>query len=117
MPEVDYRNYIPLFTCMVGFLRPPDLIVYLKATPETLMSRIAKRGRKTEKTIGIDYIQRLNAAYDDWMRRAAQEGEVLEIDTDRVAMLGETPTFRELVERLKPRSPPQAELRLDSGGR
>jgi hypothetical protein len=42
---------------------------------------------------------------------------VVEIDTDRVPMLGETPAFRALVERLKRRYPPQAELRLDSGGR
>src|ERR1051325_7100320 len=117
MTDVDYRNYVALFHCMVGFLRPPDLIVYLKASPETLMERIAKRGRESEKTIGMDYISRLNSAYDDWMGRAALQGEVLEIDTDRLPPLGDTPTFRELVERLKRRYPPQAELRLDSGGR
>src|SRR5262249_53476385 len=75
MSDVDYRNYVALFHCMVGFLRPPDLIVYLKASPATLMERIAKRGRESEKTIGIDYIRRLNAAYDDWMARARREGE------------------------------------------
>ena len=117
MTDVDYQNYIALFDCMVGFLRPPDLIVYLKATPETLMARIAKRGRDSEKSIGIDYIRRLNSAYDDWMTRAARVGEVLEIDTDRIAMLGETPMFRDLVARLKHRYPPQAELRLDTGDR
>src|SRR5881409_2524637 len=55
MTEVDYQNYVALFNCMVGFLRPPDLIVYLKASPDTLMARISKRGRDSEKTIGIDY--------------------------------------------------------------
>jgi len=117
MTDVDYRNYVALFHCMVGFLRPPDLIVYLKASPETLMERIAKRGRESEKTIGIDYIQRLNAAYDDWMARAMLQGDVLEIDTDRVPLLGDAPAFKELIQRLKHRYPPQAELRLDSGGR
>ncbi len=116
MTEVDYENYVALFNCMIGFLRPPDLIVYLKASPATLMERIAKRGRDSEKAIGVGYIERLNAAYDDWMRRAAGHCEVLEIDTDRVPMLGETPAFQGLVERLKRRYPRQAELRLDSGG-
>ncbi len=115
MTQVDYDNYVALFHCMVGFLRPPDLIVYLKADPKTLMGRIAKRGRESEKTIGIDYIQRLNDAYDDWMDRAAKQGEVLTIDTDRVPMQGDTPAFRDLVARLKHRYPPQAELRLDGG--
>jgi deoxyadenosine/deoxycytidine kinase len=100
---------------MVGFLRPPDLIVYLKARPETLMGRIAKRGRESEKTIGIDYIRRLNTAYDEWMARAATQGEVLEIDTDTVPLVGDTPHFRDLIAHLKHRFPPQAELRLDVG--
>jgi deoxyadenosine/deoxycytidine kinase len=116
MTAVDYENYVALFNCMIGFLRPPDLIVYLKASPATLMERIAKRGRASEQAIGIDYIGRLNAAYDDWMRRAASHCEVLEIDTDVVPMLGETPAFLSLVGRLKQRYPRQAELRLDSGG-
>ena len=117
MTDVDYQNYTALFDCMVGFLRPPDLIVYLKASPQTLMSRIARRGRDSEKTIGIDYIQRLNDAYDGWMERAAHEQEVVEIDTDQVPMQGDTPAFRDLVARLKNLYPPQAELHLDEGAR
>ncbi len=115
MTQVDYDNYLALFHCMVGFLRPPDLIVYLKADPATLMSRIAKRGRDSEKSIGIDYIQRLNDAYDDWMTRAADQCEVLTIDTAQVPIQGDTPAFRDLLDRLKNRYPPQAELRLDGG--
>ena len=117
MTDVDYTNYVALFQCMVGFLRPPDLIVYLKARPETLMERIARRGRDSEKTIGIDYIRRLNAAYDDWMARAAREHEVIELDTDKVPLVGDTPAFRGLLATLRNRYPPQAELRLDEGAR
>ena len=64
------------------------------------------------ENITIDYIARLNHAYDDWMRRARAAMEVLEIDTDRVPLQGETPAFRQLVEDLKRRYPQQAELRL-----
>jgi len=46
MTEVDYRNYVALFHCMVGFLRPPDLIVYLKASPQTLMDASPSAGRR-----------------------------------------------------------------------
>lgn len=113
MTDVDYENYTSLFRVMVDFLRKPDVILYLRANPETLMDRIARRGRESEKGIGIDYIRRLNDAYEDWMRRAALETEVLVIDTDRVPLQGETPAFRDLVEQLKRRYPPQAELRLE----
>src|SRR5262249_5409980 len=70
MTEVDYQNYTSLFGILVSFLRKPDLILYLKASPRVLMERIARRGRASEQSIGIDYIARLNHAYDDWMRRA-----------------------------------------------
>src|SRR5262245_36722925 len=89
MTDVDYRNYVSLFECMVSFLRRPDLILYLKASPEALMERIARRGRASESAIGIDYIARLNRAYDEWMRRARHEVDVLEIDTENVPLQGE----------------------------
>jgi deoxyadenosine/deoxycytidine kinase len=113
MTEVDFANYTALFHVLVGYLRKPDLILYLKASPAALMSRIARRGRASEQGIGIDYITRLNQAYDRWMERARQELEVLEIDTDRVPLQGDTEAFRRLVEDLKRRYPRQVELPLD----
>jgi len=115
MTEVDYRNYVSLFECMVSFLRKPDLIVYLKASPATLMERIAKRGRPSERAIGADYIERLNRAYEEWMARARREMEVLEIDTEREPLQGDTAAFSQLVLDLKRRYPRQAELELDRG--
>jgi len=115
MTHVDYENYTSLFGVMVDFLRKPDVILYLRASPETLMGRISKRGRDSEKGVGIDYIQRLNDAYDAWMVRARSYTEVLEIDTDTVPLQGDTPAFRQLVEDLKRRYPRQAELRLEGG--
>jgi deoxyadenosine/deoxycytidine kinase len=114
MTKVDYENYTALFHVLVSFLRGPDVILYLKADPATLMQRIAKRGRPSEQSITIDYIARLSRAYDDWMKRARSQTEVLEIDTDRIALQGDTPAFRELVADLKRRYPPQGELRLDA---
>jgi deoxyadenosine/deoxycytidine kinase len=113
MTEVDHENYTALFHILVSYLRKPDLILYLKASPEALMSRIAQRGRESERGIGIDYITRLNRAYDRWMERARVETEVLEIDTDRIPLQGETPAFRRLVDDLKRRYPRQGELSLE----
>ena len=112
MTAVDYRNYTSLFHVLVGFLRKPDLIIYLKASPDVLMERIARRGRASEQSISRDYIARLNEAYDDWMRRARAETEVLEIDTDHVPLQGETEAFARLVNDLKVRYPRQAVLDL-----
>jgi deoxyadenosine/deoxycytidine kinase len=112
MTQVDYENYTSLFGIMTSFLRPPDLILYLKASPEVLMERIARRGRPSEQAIDIGYIARLNDAYDGWMARARSAHEVVEIDTDHIPLQGETEAFRGLVEELKLRYPRQAELDL-----
>src|SRR6266536_1739593 len=79
MTEVDYQNYSSLFHVMVAYLRKPDLVIYLKASPEVLLQRIAQRGRPSEQNIGRDYIVSLSHAYDDWMARVRGEMEVLEI--------------------------------------
>lgn len=113
MTQVDYENYRALFDIMVSYLRKPDLIVYLRASAPVLLERIARRGRGSEKSIRLEYLQRLNDAYDAWMARARGEVEVLEIDTDRVPLQGETPAFRALIENLKRRYPRQAELHLE----
>jgi deoxyadenosine/deoxycytidine kinase len=115
MTRVDFENYTALFDCMVGFLRKPDLILYLKASPETLMDRIARRGRESEKSITIDYLARLGRKYDEWMDRARGVYEVLVLDTDHVALQGDAPAFQELVEDLKRRYPPQISLPLPPG--
>jgi deoxyadenosine/deoxycytidine kinase len=112
MSDVDYRNYTALFDIMVGFLRKPDLVIYLKASPDVLLERIGRRGRTSEKSISRDYIVSLNQAYDDWMARARAEMDVIEIDTDHIPLQGETQAFAGLVQDLKRRYPPQAELDL-----
>ncbi len=112
MTDVDYENYTALFGVLMSYIRRPDLILYLRANPETLMERIARRGRESEKSITIEYIARLNRAYDDWMRRARAEFEVLEIDTDAVPLQGDAPAFARLVHDLKSRYPRQTELGL-----
>jgi deoxyadenosine/deoxycytidine kinase len=113
MTQVDYDNYVALFHCMTDFLRPPDLIIYLHASPDTLMERIQRRGRESEKSIQKDYLARLGKAYDDWIARLQQTREVRIIDTDSVPLQGPTPAFQELVEELRRRYPPQVPLRLD----
>jgi deoxyadenosine/deoxycytidine kinase len=51
---------------MSSLLRPPDLIVYLRASVATLLERIRKRGRDYEAGISVDYLTALNTLYDEW---------------------------------------------------
>jgi len=67
MEDRDYKNYQELFSIMTQFLTPPDLIVYLQASVSTLSKRISLRGRDYEKTISGEYLEQLNALYEEWV--------------------------------------------------
>jgi deoxyadenosine/deoxycytidine kinase len=65
----DYRSYREMYEVLAGFLPPPDLVVYLRASVPTLVSRIAQRGRSYERTIAADYLSQLNELYHGWIDR------------------------------------------------
>ncbi len=79
----DWDNYQDLFNTMTEFLRPPDLIVYLRCDPETLMNRIARRGRESEQSIQRSYLEELNEAYENWIGRATNQFRVAIVDTGK----------------------------------
>ncbi len=63
----DYQTYRQLYEVLTEFLPPPDLVVYLRASVETLGARIARRGRDFERHITPEYLARLNALYENWL--------------------------------------------------
>ncbi len=63
----DYQTYRDLYETTMQFLPPPDLVIYLRASVPTLMSRISRRGRTYEQTIASDYLNGLNNLYETWI--------------------------------------------------
>ena len=63
----DYQTYRELYETVIGFLPPPDLVIYLRASAETLLRRIELRGRDYERTIAPDYLAGLNDLYESWI--------------------------------------------------
>lgn len=65
--ERDYSTYRELYQVLSEFLPPPDLVVYLRASVETLQRRIQRRGRDYERQISPDYLSQLNDLYESWI--------------------------------------------------
>jgi deoxyadenosine/deoxycytidine kinase len=63
----DYETYQALYQTLKAFLKPPDLVVYLRASVETLQKRIALRSRDYERTISDSYLGQLNMLYENWI--------------------------------------------------
>jgi deoxyadenosine/deoxycytidine kinase len=69
MDERDFRAYHDLFYMMVEFLRPPDLVIYLRSPVEVLIERIRTRSRDFEREIPTPYLAQLNERYEEWVAR------------------------------------------------
>jgi deoxyadenosine/deoxycytidine kinase len=54
---------------MVAFLKPPDLIIYLRAPVEVLVERIRARSRHYEREIPPAYLAQLAERYEEWVAR------------------------------------------------
>jgi deoxyadenosine/deoxycytidine kinase len=67
MSDRDYATYRSLYQTLAEFLPPPDLVIYLRASVETLSRRIALRNRDYEKSINPDYLARVNNLYNEWI--------------------------------------------------
>jgi deoxyadenosine/deoxycytidine kinase len=67
MSKRDYEMYSDLYWEISAFLPQPDLVVYLRASVDTLQQRIRLRGRDYEREIPADYLAQLNGLYENWI--------------------------------------------------
>ncbi|MEZ4767060.1 MAG: deoxynucleoside kinase [Caldilineales bacterium] len=88
MDERDYRSYRELYEVLTLFLPPPDLVVYLQASVDTLLCRIQRRGRDYERDISPAYLEQLNALYESWIA-GFDLCPVLTIPADRLNFVDE----------------------------
>ena len=85
MTTRDFESYFALFKLMESFIKPPDLLIYLRASVPALVNNIQKRGRDYENAIRIDYLKRLNERYEAWItdyESINKEAKLLIIDVD-----------------------------------
>ena len=88
-PE-DYRTYRDLYQTMLQAIRMPDLILYLKASPWTLLNRIRKRWREIERNVDKEYLFQLNLRYEYWIRKIEGQLPVLVVETDQRDLFEDT---------------------------
>jgi deoxyadenosine/deoxycytidine kinase len=88
-----------LFDISTNLIPQPDLLIYLKASVPTLVKQIHKRGREYEQNIEVEYLERLNKRYNDWIENNYR-GEVFVIDKDNNDFLENAKVLEALYERL-----------------
>ncbi|MNH31764.1 Deoxyadenosine/deoxycytidine kinase [compost metagenome] len=66
MSTRDYKVYRGLSESLRKLVTPPEIVVYLRCSPETAVKRIHTRGRSSELEVPFQYWCDLNDTYDYW---------------------------------------------------
>jgi deoxyadenosine/deoxycytidine kinase len=94
---------LALYERLVGWLElevlKPDVVVYLQASPETLMERIARRGRSFEREMEREYIKQLNEAYNHFFFHYV-EAPLLVVNTNSIDFVNDPEDFADLEKRI-----------------
>lgn len=89
--------YYKVHEALAEKIQKPDLLVYLQATTDTLMQRIALRDRPYERQMERSYIHELNMAYDDFFSKPFDHTSVLIIDSNNLNII-QNPEHLKLIE-------------------
>lgn len=67
LKPTEYEKYESIYRILTADMPKPNMVIYLHASLDTLMKRIAMRGREMEKNISRDYMQQLSSDYHQFI--------------------------------------------------
>lgn len=100
MNSTDFETYFSLFKTISKAIKPPDLMIYLKADVEKLVKQINKRGRDYELDIDIEYLKSLNALYEKFVIEYNQ-GKLIIIDVNNLDFVANPIDFKNIVNTIE----------------
>lgn len=100
MSDRDFENYSNIFQSIIHYIKPPDLLIYLKASVPTLVNNIQQRGRDYESGIRLDYLSKLNEKYDKWIGNYS-EGKILVLDKDKLDFTNNPEDLGDIIQKIE----------------
>lgn len=92
--------YEQLHAAMAEKIPVPTLVIYLRASLDALMERIALRDRPYERNMDRDYIRELSEAYERFFEQYTPS-PVLTLDTDNLNYVRNSDDFNLVLERVR----------------
>jgi len=93
-----------LYQGLYGHVRPhapvPDLVIYLQASPATLLERVRRRRVDYERGLALDYLTRLSAAYASFFHEYTA-APLLIINSDNLNFVDRDADFELLLQRIR----------------
>jgi deoxyadenosine/deoxycytidine kinase len=100
LSDDEHRLYTQMYAQIAPQVGEPDLVIWLQASPATLLQRIRKRAIRMERTIDVDYLQRLCDAYVQYFH-SYDGAPVFAVGTEHFNPIERDADFQVLLERLE----------------
>ncbi len=100
LSDEEYRLYAQMYAQLAPQVPQPDLVLWLQASPQTLLPRIRARGVAMEERISSNRLQTLCDAYAEHFR-SFDGAPVFAVDTERFHPATNDAHFGLLLERLE----------------
>ena len=87
LKTAEYEKYEAIYKILTADMPKPNMVIYLHASLDTLMQRIAMRGREFEKNITREYMEQLASDYHEFIGHFEQmhpEIPVIQLNGDEL---------------------------------
>ena len=93
----EYQLYEKVYQQMTIDAPRPDLVVYLQAPTDVLLSRIENRGLAMEKGVNRDYLERLNEVYSEFFLYY-DDAPLLIVNASEIDLANSVSDYQDLVD-------------------
>ena len=100
LADDEYRLYRQVYGQLSFPDAAPDLVIYLQASPETLIARVRKRGLDMERRIGDAYLSGLAESYMHFFHDY-DAAPVMVVNCDNINFVDRDDDFQLLVKRIE----------------
>lgn len=99
LEDDEYALYRQIYEAQAPYIPAPDLVIYLQASPEQLVTRVRRRGLERERKIDDDYLARLSQSYSRFFYDY-NAAPVMVVNSDHLNFVDRDDDFSLLLERL-----------------
>lgn len=99
LSEDEFALYENIYNLLKARIPVPDLVIYLQANTEVLLSRIRQRGRDFEEDINYEYLDQLNRTYNNFFFHY-KESPLLVVTTNNIDFIRKESALSDLIQKI-----------------
>ena len=100
LSDAEYDLYQQIYHHLQPKAPPPDLVIYLQASPDTLIERVRRRGSIFEKGISEEYLWRLADSYTRFFHQY-EAAPVMIVNSENLNFVDNQADFDLLLQRVE----------------